>query len=169
MPWTPRFANARMLGQLIENAIAIVERDQVEALAWAVGTETLTAWEEIHRARRTDLRFPFLAIGGRNSQLNPLNEGDALGQIHEIVFEFADNDPDPDVLADRMQGYYRAIAMMIQSAAVDDWTADTGATDAIWGEMTAAVNDITVAPKESGFAGYVMSAQIVATVQLIEE
>lgn len=169
MPWTPRFTNARMLGQLIENAIAIVGRDQVEALAWATGAVALPEWAEIHRARRSDIRFPFLAIGGRDALMTPLNEGAAISGTYEIVFEFADNDPDPEVLAQRMSGYYLALAMMIQSASEADWTADTGASDAFWGEMRASLNDPQIAPRESGFSGYVLSAQIIATVQLIEE
>lgn len=166
-PWIPKI-DARLLPQVIENARSIIERDQAAAILYANDGAALPAFAEIHRARRTDLRFPFIAVGGRTSAMTVLEEGGAVQGTHEIVFEIADQDADPDELALRLQAYYRAICFMVHAARVEDWIYETNATDAIWGDITARLQDIQSAPRESGFAGYVMSAEIVAVVQLVE-
>ncbi len=166
-PWAVAI-DAKLLPQVVENAIAIIGRDQEAAIAYAQGDLDLPLFEEVHRARRTDIRFPFIAVGGGDSTMTPLEEGGAVRGTHEVVIEIADNDPDPDVLALRIQAYYNAVIYMIHAAQPQDWTYGTNATDAIWGDIRARLWDIRAASRESGYSGYVMAAEFSVPVQLVE-
>lgn len=117
---------------IIENLIAIVERDQTEALAWANGGSGLDDFEQISRARRADAKYPYLAIFASDTDLRQGDEERSLDQAHRIVMEIVVIGSDPEALTGTLHKYTKAVHQMVISASVADITEDLEASDAIW-------------------------------------
>ncbi len=167
-PWVAPF-DVALLPQLVENMISIIRRDM--AAACAAYTSPLPVFKYVNRTLRADPRFPYVLVGGRDSQLTPMGMpgNGAIDGRYELIFQVADHDMDPDALALRIQGYYWALAQMIWGARDEDWAYLTGGDEAIVGVIKARLNDVTTPPTSSGLAGYLMSADMSVEIQMVEE
>lgn len=165
--WAP-VIGAKGVGQIASNIASIIERDQEAALEWAGDGETLALFDEIHRARRLDMRFPFCAVYAAREVPVPLNEGAGVDETTDVFIEVVIADSDPDVLATRLAKYVRAAKEMIYAARDADMEYGlSNPTIPIW--SVGEVDYGAIQLRESGKQGqYLLSARLIVRLQVVE-
>lgn len=120
MSFTPLY-QLKSLEALAPNLVAIFQRDQVEALAWASPSASLQRFSYFGTARRVD-QFIFPACFALPVRISMTQSSELTGvqMRQEITLEVADVGTDPEKLRAESLSRIRAVAMMALSARAED-------------------------------------------------
>lgn len=121
MAWQPAYPAINFGLPLIDNLIAIFNRDQAEALAWANGNAAMTSFVRIHKCERIANKFPALAIIPISEFPDFLEDGGAKIEL-EFAFEIANSSDKPDDLTEDLRKRVAAVRQMIEVATPEDIT-----------------------------------------------
>jgi hypothetical protein len=129
IPWVPRIQVA-FIEPLVVTAKKLIERDQVEALAWASPDITLKPFQHILYSRREKGFFEArvsaypLVIIAPGKTLPPFgNEERSIPEErNDLAVEIAIVGGDPDALTIQIMRYVKAVDMIWRSASVADLT-----------------------------------------------
>lgn len=125
MPWTPAYPDINFGLPLIDNIVAVIERDQAEALAWANDDTAMTSFVRIHKCERVSNKFPSLAIIPLSDEIDFVNDG--ILQDYEFAFEIANTSTEPGALTEDLRKRVAAVRQMILAASAEELTADIAA------------------------------------------
>src|ERR1043165_3488210 len=122
MTWQARYPNARFAQPLLDNLLAILKRDEANALAWANRDannvpQPMTAYNFYGQARRVNTQPPGLMLVLRRSNVKESEDGAALYEEHiiDILIENTDT-ASIDDLAKDVEKRCVAADMIIRSA-----------------------------------------------------
>ncbi|OLE52114.1 MAG: hypothetical protein AUG51_19345 [Acidobacteria bacterium 13_1_20CM_3_53_8] len=135
-PWKPLYAEATLIGPLVENAIAVVKRDQVAALAWAAqrmatalglaSPRALPDFKSVENSDTFQTKFPWAIIEPGRSSIEEQANGECLKEEHTIEIEFAITGRSWAQLTTDLETYALAMQMMLVSARPEDLLAGYG-------------------------------------------
>lgn len=138
MAWTPKF-DAQFIEPLIDSLITVIKRDEFDALNWANGGADLPVFAMHQRARRVEMKYPFLAVLAVQSKIDQSEDDGKLTEHHEIVIEVALTGTDPNALSGLLFKYVRALDSIIRNMSFADLTA--GMTNDGHGKVSWEVTD----------------------------
>lgn len=125
-PWQPLYTQALFIGPLVENAIAVIKRDQVEALAWAkalleeragydLGTAALAPFRSVRNTDMKDTKYPWCIVEPEHTGTDEEENGVAVAEQHRVDIELAVEGKKPEQLTRQLEAYVLAVHMMLIS------------------------------------------------------
>lgn len=147
-PWVPKF-DIKFIGPFVVTCKLLIERDQVEALAWAATEHSidkvLKPFQHVLLARRqSDFwknrveSYPAAVVAPVQSVAPTNTDGNYVDELNRIIVELAITGSDPDALTIDAMAYVAAVDQIWRAASVADmsWNLKPG-------HHTEVVNDVT--------------------------
>jgi hypothetical protein len=177
-PWQPIYQKALFLGPLVENAIEVIKRDQVEALAWAkatleaeagysLGTAALAPFRSVRNTDMKDTKFPWCIVEPEHTDADETEDGAAVAEQHRVAIEFAIEGKNPEQLTRMLSAYVLAVHMMLISARTDELLAGYGSCAHITWEVKE--HDYSHStPRDGDATAYVRAARMTLFISFAE-
>lgn len=113
--------NAQFAKPVVNQVIALVQRDQRAALNLVAGTDVLDSIAEYRKDFVPSLRYPALVVVARQTSFEPAADPGRREETHSLLLALRVVHHQPDELADRAMDYLRALDMVLSSAAYADF------------------------------------------------
>jgi hypothetical protein len=119
MTWNPTY-QADFTKRVVRQLLALVQRDQRDALDWVGGQGNLRSIQSYHVAAIPVLQFPAVLIAPMRSTFDQ----EAVGTRHSTSAYYCavrDIHQDAEVVADRLQDYVQALDAIFMSLPLSDF------------------------------------------------
>jgi len=120
MTWTPKY-DAGFTKNLIRQLFAVVQRDMRDALDFVAGPNVLTTFQNYQLSATPANQFPSLLMAPIRSKFVQ----EAVGSLQyqtQIIAALAVAHQDPDVLAEQLQDYIRALDAVFNTLPLSDFS-----------------------------------------------
>ena len=171
--WVPKY-DISFIEPLLVTAKLLVERDQVQALAWASPDILLTPFAHRLYARREAKfyesrvsAFPLLILAPGSSKVALTDDGNYVGEEHQIAAEIALAGSDADALTIQIVRYVKAVDMIWRSASPADLMWNLTAAHTMRPETDVIEHGYNVIA-EDGPNAYLHTASLTLTAKFIE-
>ena len=174
MPFSPAY-NAQFAKPLVNQVIALMQRDQRAALDLVAGTEVLDSLVEYRKDFAPSLRYPALVVVARETSFDPAADPGRRSQTHSLLLALRVVHHQPDELADRAMDYLRALDMVLSTAAtldfetslpIDHPTVSSGTTTPL---ATGSMKDVFVRQHDLGELFQSPAGEMLRTPRLLVE
>jgi hypothetical protein len=117
--WQPKLP-AQFIRPLVRNLLAVIRRDEVDALAWAAAPETLAPFAWLGIAEHVEPRYPYCLVLADGTDVEGDSDATGIQERHQLVVQLAVTGNDPDALADELFMRVNAVDSIIRQAAWPD-------------------------------------------------
>jgi hypothetical protein len=163
----PLRIDARFAGQIVENLIAVIERDFAVAATRLYPSDRLDDFSEVGRARRSDVRSPYCAVFAGHSDTPTGTDGGRVAETHLFTVETWVIHSDPDEASRLLDKYVRVLHLVIAHATEADMEEGlSNPSTPIWDVID---HDYAAGePRQSQQGNYISLCQLTVEVKLHE-
>jgi hypothetical protein len=119
--WTPQFA-AVFDEPIINNALAVIERDFKAGLDYFYQTENLADFEERALGQIEGNGYPSLAIGPAQNDTDQSDDDSDIAEVARVVIYIGVTDDGPSTVTRKIMKYVRVMDAVLRTAKNDFFT-----------------------------------------------